>query len=125
MEIDPIVPIFVAVIGLLQIGISLWAGRRQSKATAVRDEAVATKEIGQTYRSLVETLEVRLSTLEVKYQRLGDEYGQLEEKYEMIQEDYLELKRNCREVLAAKEKLEKKFEELKGEIKNGNGTANN
>ena len=113
MEIDPIIPIIVAIIGAFQVAISLYAGRKQTQAAAAKD-------LGDSYATLIETLETRLSNLEDDYKELCKKRDQLQEEHLILKEDYEELKRNCRKVLAAKEDLEERMQDLSDKVDNGN-----
>ena len=71
---EALTPIIVATIGLFQVFLAIYLGRRSNKAMAERDEANATESIGSTYATLVDRLEIRLERLEKSYTKLYTTY---------------------------------------------------
>ena len=66
--------IIVAVIGFLQVLAGIYFARKNTKASASKDDATATESIGSSYSTLVASLEVRLARLEKSYDELCEEY---------------------------------------------------
>lgn len=85
--IQYLVPLMVALIGVFQIGLSLWAGRKTSQATATKDEASATKEISESYATLIEALEKRLAAEQKKYDLLCEENERLRERIKQLEKE--------------------------------------
>jgi chromosome segregation ATPase len=79
-----LVPVIVAVIGLIQVAIGLFLGRQNQKASANLNEASALREIGDSYSTLVGSLENRLSHLEKDYREAGTKWE--EERAELLAE---------------------------------------
>ncbi len=71
---ENLTPIIVAVVGVLQVVLVVIFARRKNKASAKRDEAGATLDLGSSYSTLVGNLEARIVKLEKNYSELCDEY---------------------------------------------------
>ena len=67
-------PVIVALIGVFQVSLAIYFGKRMNAATADKEEANATQFIGTSYSTLVATLEIRLAKLEKSYDDLCNEY---------------------------------------------------
>jgi predicted nuclease with TOPRIM domain len=86
MQVDPLVPIIVAIIGTLQVILSLYAGKKQNKAVTRHEDARATREIGESYASLIEVLERANRRWEEKYDSICGEMEELQSKYDSLLE---------------------------------------
>lgn len=113
MQIDPLIPIIVAIIGLVQVGISLYAGKRQSEAVAEREETETNSIVLQSYLNLIEVLTQRVEALEKNEKELRSANLAVRERYDQLSDNYADMKANCREILVIKENLERQIAELK------------
>jgi hypothetical protein len=73
---EALTPVIVALVGLFQVALAIYFGRRTNEAAAERDQADAKLNLGASYSTLVERLETRLDKLETLYNKLCDEYEQ-------------------------------------------------
>ena len=97
MDNEYIVPVLVAIIGCFQIGLSLWAGRKQSEATATKDEATATKEISESFSILIEALETRLRAEKERNALINEENVMLRARIKQLEKE-IENGRNFKHV---------------------------
>jgi len=82
-----LVPLIVVVVGLFQVGLNLWAGRKNSIAIAAKDEATATKEISESYSILIEALEARLTSEKERNILLCEENEMLRARIQQLEKE--------------------------------------
>ena len=92
MDNGYLVPLIVIVVGLFQVGLNLWAGRKSVNATATKDEASATKEISESYTLLVSALEERLAVEKAAKVLLLEENRMLRHRNSQLEKEILKWK---------------------------------
>lgn len=91
MEEGNLTLIIIALIGVFQVGLGIYFGRRNNEATATKDEATALSSAGSYYANLVDRLEARLAAADKREEKIMGRLAALEakcEKYEALIDKY-------------------------------------